>query len=162
MFKISLQVGWGYKVLMRSDFQEWFMWSIKSATVPLLKLGWFNIWGWHGNHAEWSKAIFVPEPMIHLPSFRNLFFWSIIPLQNQEWWGLGEQSWIEVLGKYLALKVLAKREWRCWLILQNCLTNMTWFMSPNFLNPKPPSLLGLKFLSQFTSCIFFSPSSCPH
>ena len=30
---------------------------------------------------------------------------------------LEENSWIEVLGKYLALKVLEMREWGFWLIL---------------------------------------------
>ena len=51
---------------------------------------------------------------LHLECY---FLLLIMPHQNQEWWGLEENSWIEVLGKYLALKVLEMREWGFWLIL---------------------------------------------
>ena len=87
----------------------------------------------------------------------------MMPLQNQEWCGLGMQSWIVEWGKYLALKVLEIKDWGFFdLILQNYLANVDWFIMLNFFKPNPPSLLGLQILSQLRRCIFLVFGSYPH
>ena len=103
-----------------------------------------------------------PLPTHHLPSLSFWFSCLMIFLQHHDWWGLGVQSRIEDLGNYLALKVLATREWGlCW-ILQNCFANIAWFIKLNFLKPRPPVLLGWQILFQLIKCIFLTPWSWPH
>ena len=86
----------------------------------------------------------------------------MIFLQTYEWWGFDLQSWVEQAGKYLALKVLAKRDWGYWQILQYCLLSIAWFMYLNFVIPNPPSFLGWLILSQLIRWSLFSLWSWPH
>ena len=148
--------------LTRLAFHIPILWSMRSAIVPMIRLGFYRFWAGHWNQFECCIGMSLPFPIHHLPSFSFGLSCLIKFPQNQEWWDLGSHSWIEHLGKYLALKVLVTRDWRFWLILQNCLASIAWFMRLNFLKPMPPSFLFWHILSQWTKCSLLTPYSCPH
>lgn len=103
------------------------------------------------------QGMLDPSPTHHLASFKFEFSCFIMFLQNQEWWGLGEHSYIEHLGKYLDLRVFASKDWGFGLILQNQEASMDWLINLNFLRPIPPSDLFIQTVSQFNICIFLTP-----
>ena len=148
--------------LTRSAFHSLVLWLIRSATLPVIRLGFCRLWSGQLNQSEYSKDMSLPFPIHHLPFLNFWLSYLIKFLQNQEWWGLGTHSWTEQWGKHLALKVLAKRDWGLWLILQNCFASIVWFMRLNFLKPKPPSFLFRHNLSQCIIWSFLIPCSCPH
>ena len=135
--------------LTRSAFHSPELWLMRSATLSVIRLGFCRLWSGQLNQSECSKGMSLPFPIHHLPSLKFGLSYLIKFLQNQEWWGLGTHSWTERWGKYLALKVLAKRDWGLWLILQNCFASIAWFMRLNFLKPKPPSFILAQFIPMY-------------
>ena len=125
-------------------------------------MGLFKLWGWLLNQSWCLRGILFPLPTHHLPSLSLGLSNLIIFLQTHDWCGLGEQSWMDPLGKYFVLKVLATKEFRFWLILQYCLANIAWFIRLNLSSPNPPQDLGQQILFQLSKCNFLTPWAWPH
>ena len=126
------------------------------------KTGTKGVWISNREPGRMIDGDFRPLATTHLLSPRGEFFWLMLFFHIQEWCGFGLQSRIEVLGKYLGLKVLANREFGLWTILQYCLASIALFIVPNFLIPRPPAFLGQQIVSQFSKCNFLAPGSLPH
>lgn len=82
--------------------------------------------------------------------------------QIQEWWVVGVWFCKETLGKYLALKVLASKEFGWFWILQYFFEIIAWLMRLNFLKPSPPLLFGWQIIPQLIRCRFLALVSCSH
>ena len=132
---ISTQVLWLYNLPSKSQFQDFVLGCIRSATIPLRRLCSLKIWSGVWNQSGWLREIWWPDPTNHLP-FPNSANWGFaIFFQVHEWLGLGMYPYRWVLGKYFALKVLARSESGEFCILQNCFVSIAWKVL-NFLKPR--------------------------
>ena len=153
--------GW-YNFLIKVWFQVLLFWLMRSTTIPPRRLFLIRLWFEHLNQSGWVRGIWWPSPITQWPSFKEARLGLVIFLQIHEWRGLVLWSFRVVLGKYLALYVLTRREFGDCCNLQYCLANKAWLMVLKFFRPSPLLFLSWQMVSHLIKWSFLFPTSCPH